>query len=46
VRKYNECEEVNSNEQNHPKKARYVNSIIWNKILEAYQKEEIKLFKE
>ena len=30
----------------HPKKARYVNSVIWNKILEAYQKEEIKLFKE
>lgn len=30
----------------HPKKARYVNSVIWNKILEAYQKEEIELFKD
>jgi small-conductance mechanosensitive channel len=30
----------------HPKKARYVNSIIWNKIIDAYQNNEIKLSKE
>lgn len=30
----------------HPKKARYVNSVIWNKILEAYQREEIELYKD
>lgn len=30
----------------HPKKARYINSVIWNKILEAYKKDEIELFKE
>ncbi len=28
----------------HPKKARYVNSTIWNKILESYQNNELKLF--
>lgn len=27
----------------HPKKARYVNSTIWNKIIEAYNKKEIEL---
>lgn len=30
----------------HPKKARYVNSNIWNKIIEAYKENEIELFKE
>jgi small-conductance mechanosensitive channel len=30
----------------HPKKARYVNSTIWNHILNAYQNNEIKLYKE
>ena len=29
----------------HPKKARYVNSNIWNKILEAYKNKEIDLYK-
>ena len=29
----------------HPKKARYVNSDIWNKILESYDKKEIELYK-
>ena len=29
----------------HPKKARYVNSIIWNKILESYKNKEIDLYK-
>lgn len=29
----------------HPKKARYVNSNIWNKILEAYKNKEIELYK-
>lgn len=28
----------------HPKKARYVNSTIWNKIIEAYNKKEIELY--
>lgn len=30
----------------HPKKARYVASSIWNKILESYRKKEIELFKD
>lgn len=30
----------------HPKKARYVNSILWNKIIEAYQNKEINLYQE
>ena len=30
----------------HPKKARYVASFIWNKILESYRKKEIELFKD
>lgn len=30
----------------HPKKARYVNSSIWNKILEAYHNKEIELYEE
>lgn len=30
----------------HPKKARYVNSVISNKVLEAYQNKEIELYKE
>lgn len=30
----------------HPKKARYVNSSIWNKIIEAYHNNEIELYKE
>ena len=30
----------------HPKKARYVNSTIWNKILEAYQNQELELYKD
>lgn len=29
----------------HPKKARYVESVIWNKILEAYKNNEIELYK-
>ncbi len=29
----------------HPKKARYVNSSIWNKIIEAYHNKEIDLYK-
>lgn len=28
----------------HPKKARYVNSTIWNKIIESYNKKEIELY--
>lgn len=28
----------------HPKKARYVNSTIWNKILISYQNSEIELY--
>ena len=28
----------------HPKKARYVNSTIWNKILISYQNNEIELY--
>lgn len=30
----------------HPKKARYVNSTLWNKIIEAYQNKEIDLYKD
>lgn len=30
----------------HPKKARYVNSTLWNKIIEAYQSKEIDLYKD
>lgn len=30
----------------HPKKARYVNSSIWNKIIEAYHNQEIELLKD
>ena len=30
----------------HPKKARYINSIIWNNILIAYQNKEIQLYKD
>ncbi len=30
----------------HPKKARYVNSTIWNKIIEAYHNKEIELYKD
>lgn len=30
----------------HPKKARYVNSIIWNKLLESYQNNEFIIYKE
>lgn len=30
----------------HPKKARYVNSNIWNKIIEAHQNNEIELYEE
>jgi hypothetical protein len=29
----------------HPKKARYVNSTIWNNILTAYKNKEIELYK-
>ena len=29
----------------HPKKARYINSNIWNKIIEAYKNKEIDLYK-
>ena len=30
----------------HPKKARYINSVISNKVLEAYQNEEIELYED
>ena len=30
----------------HPKKARYVNSIIWNKLLESYQNNEFEIYKD
>ena len=30
----------------HPKKARYVNSSLWNKIIESYQNKEIELYQE
>ena len=30
----------------HPKKARYVNSTIWNKILESYQNNEFELYED
>ena len=30
----------------HPKKARYVNSTIWNKIIEAYHNQQLKLYED
>ena len=30
----------------HPKKARFVNSTIWNKIIDAYKNNEIELYEE